>query len=273
MGDGFFTQTAVIGNGSVEELIFPQPRVPEVNAYASSRQNLALRISGETGSDEVALRTQESSAGALAYEIGRDGIKFMSMNSDVPQIYIANPSTGTRFSLAAAVDETALTPIGVYVADSGMYTIDLPDGTIAEDYDVILLTDNATGQITDLRSRPIRLPPTERAMSSADSRWLSATMRCWKVRCRSMFMNVRFMSRGLKAANAYACSIPRVLAVSMLWVRENNIRLLSIKRACISSILFRPECVSPIKWLCIKLSGIGLYRTLFDVAVIWLFPG
>lgn len=151
MGDGFFTQTAVIGNGSVEELIFPQPRVPEVNAYASSRQNLALRISGETGSDEVALRTQESSAGALAYEIGRDGIKFMSMNSDVPQIYIANPSTGTRFSLAAAVDETALTPIGVYVADSGMYTIDLPDGTIAEDYDVILLTDNATGQITDLK--------------------------------------------------------------------------------------------------------------------------
>lgn len=151
MGDGFFTQTAVIGNGSVEELIFPQPRVPEVNAYASSRQNLALRISGETGSDEVALRTQESSAGTLAYEIGRDGIKFMSMNSDVPQIYIANPSTGTRFSLAAAVDETALTPIGVYVADSGMYTIDLPDGTIAEDYDVILLTDNATGQITDLK--------------------------------------------------------------------------------------------------------------------------
>ena len=151
MGDGFFTQTAVIGNGSVEELIFPQPRVPEVNAYASSRQNLALRISGETGSDEVALRTQESSAGALAYEIGRDGIKFMSMNRDVPQIYIANPSTGTRFSLAAAVDETALTPIGVYVADSGMYTIDLPDGTIAEDYDVILLTDNATGQITDLK--------------------------------------------------------------------------------------------------------------------------
>ncbi len=151
MGDGFFTQTAVIGNGSVEELIFPQPRVPEVNAYASSRQNLALRISGETGSDEVALRTQESSAGALAYEIGRDGIKFMSMNSDVPQIYIANPSTGTRFSLAAAVDETALTPIGVYVADSGMYTIDLPDGTIAEDYDVILLTDNATGQVTDLK--------------------------------------------------------------------------------------------------------------------------
>lgn len=151
MGDGFFTQTAVIGNGSVEELIFPQPRVPEVNAYASSRQNLALRISGETGSDEVALRTQESSAGALAYEIGRDGIKFMSMNSDVPQIYIANPSTGTRFSLAAAVDETALTPIGVYVADSGMYTIDLPDGTIAEDYDAILLTDNATGQITDLK--------------------------------------------------------------------------------------------------------------------------
>ena len=61
----------------------------------------------------------------MAYEIGRDGIKFMSMNSDVPQIYIANPSTGTRFSLAAAVDETALTPIGVYVADSGMYTIDL----------------------------------------------------------------------------------------------------------------------------------------------------
>ena len=54
MGDGFFTQTSVIGIGSEEDLIFPQPRVPEVNAYASSRQNLALRISGETGSDEVA---------------------------------------------------------------------------------------------------------------------------------------------------------------------------------------------------------------------------
>ncbi len=151
VGDGIFTQTAVIGNGSEEELIFPQPQVSEGNAYASSRQNLALRISGEAGSDEVALRTQQSSAGALAYEVGRDGIKFMSMNDDVPQIYIANPSTGTRFSLAAAVDETAVTPVGVYVADSGMYTIDLPDGTLAEDYDVILLTDNATGQVTDLK--------------------------------------------------------------------------------------------------------------------------
>ena len=37
------------------------------------------------------------------------------------------------------------------MADSGMYTIDLPDGTLAEDYDVILLTDNATGQVTDLK--------------------------------------------------------------------------------------------------------------------------
>ena len=151
VGDGIFTQTAVIDNGSVEELIFPQPQVSEGNAYASSRQNLALRISGEAGSDEVALRTQQSSAGALAYEVGRDGIKFMSMNDDVPQIYIANPSTGTRFSLAAAVDETDVTPVGVYVADSGMYTIDLPDGTLAENYDVILLTDNATGQVTDLK--------------------------------------------------------------------------------------------------------------------------
>lgn len=151
VGDGIFTQTAVIDNETVEELIFPQPQVSQVNAYASSRQNLALRISGEAGSDEVALRTQQSSAKALAYEVGRDGIKFMSMNDDVPQIYIANPSTGTRFSLAAAVDETAVTPVGVYVADSGMYTIDLPDETLAENYDVILLTDNATGQVTDLK--------------------------------------------------------------------------------------------------------------------------
>ena len=98
--------------------------------------DLSLRITGNGGSDEARLRTSDSPRDALSYELGRDGVKFMSMNRSVPQIYVTNPSTGARFSLAAAVDETSSTPIGVYVADSGFYTIDLPRETMTDNYDV-----------------------------------------------------------------------------------------------------------------------------------------
>ena len=149
LGNGYFTQTAIIGHDEKESLLFPQPRSTSLFAD-NTGMNLSLRIKGEAGADKVLFRTTRSS-GALTYEVGRDGIKFMSMNPAVPQIYIDNPSTGTRFSLAAAVDEAAYTSVGVSVADSGFYTIDLPEETLAENYDVIVLIDNRTGQATDLK--------------------------------------------------------------------------------------------------------------------------
>ena len=149
LGDGYFTQTAIIGHDEKESLLFPQPQSTSLFAD-NTGMNLSLRIKGEAGADKVLFRTTRSS-GALTYEVGRDGIKFMSMNPAVPQIYIDNPSTGTRFSLAAAVDEAAYTSVGVSVADSGFYTIDLPEETLAENYDVIVLIDNRTGQATDLK--------------------------------------------------------------------------------------------------------------------------
>lgn len=149
LGDGYFTQTAIIGHDEKESLLFPQPQSTSLFAD-NTGMNLSLRIKGEAGADKVLFRTTRSSE-ALTYEVGRDGIKFMSMNPAVPQIYIDNPSTGTRFSLAAAVDEAAYTSVGVSVADSGFYTIDLPEETLAENYDVIVLIDNRTGQTTDLK--------------------------------------------------------------------------------------------------------------------------
>ena len=149
LGDGYFTQTAIIGHDEKESLLFPQPQSTSLFAD-NTGMNLSLRIKGEAGADKVLFRTTRSS-GTLTYEVGRDGIKFMSMNPAVPQIYIDNPSTGTRFSLAAAVDEAAYTSVGVSVADSGFYTIDLPEETLAENYDVIVLIDNRTGQATDLK--------------------------------------------------------------------------------------------------------------------------
>lgn len=149
LGDGYFTQTAIIGHDEKESLLFPQPQSTSLFAD-NTGMNLSLRIKGEAGADKVLFRTTRSSE-ALTYEVGRDGIKFMSMNPAVPQIYIDNPSTGTRFSLAAAVDEAAYTSVGVSVADSGFYTIDLPEETLAENYDVIVLIDNRTGQATDLK--------------------------------------------------------------------------------------------------------------------------
>ena len=150
LGDGYFTQTAIIGHDEKESLLFPQPQSTSLFAADNMGMNLSLRIKGEAGADKVLFRTTRSS-GTLTYEVGRDGIKFMSMNPAVPQIYIDNPSTGTRFSLAAAVDEAAYTSVGVSVADSGFYTIDLPEETLAENYDVIVLIDNRTGQATDLK--------------------------------------------------------------------------------------------------------------------------
>lgn len=154
LGGGYFTQTAVIGNGEKEELLFPQPQSTSLTSVAGTGMDLVLRITGDGGVDEARLRTTDSACDALSYEVGRDGVKFMSMNRSVPQIYVTNPSTGTRFSLATAVDETVSAPVGVYVADSGYYTIDLPDETMAQGYDVLLLTDTYTGQTTDLKESP-----------------------------------------------------------------------------------------------------------------------
>lgn len=140
----FFTQTATLQNS--ETLLFPQPQSLDVNGTTVSGR-VMLRVRNGEGRDEVMIAPSENPSAPLRYEMGRDGIKFMALNRDLPQIYVENADR-VRLSATLSAQSSARTPLGVY-AVPGANTIELGDNTLEEEL-VPVLIDAQTGRRTDL---------------------------------------------------------------------------------------------------------------------------
>ncbi len=106
-----------------------------------------LRVRNGEGRDEVMIAPSENPSAPLRYEMGRDGIKFMALNRDLPQIYVENADR-VRLSATLSAQSSARTPLGVY-AVPGANTIELGDNTLEEEL-VPVLIDAQTGRRTDL---------------------------------------------------------------------------------------------------------------------------
>ena len=163
-GNAFFTQTAVIGDGSTEKMTFALPPLPSKTPTLAAKPYVA--IADEEGqSDAVEVRAVKSidtietidaidsiettrSKSSLAFSLGSDGVKWQSFNDSVPQVYLLDNS-GVALSLAGQAPVGVEMAMGYRTAKDGQLTVSLPDADAFEGQSV-WLRDRATGAVTDL---------------------------------------------------------------------------------------------------------------------------
>lgn len=144
-GSAFFTQTAVIGDKATETVTFAIPEASD-NSKAPAKPFVAL--SDEDGrTDNVEVDVDDEAKG-LAFNIGSDGVKWLSFNDSVPQVYLLDNS-GVALSLAGNAPVGVEMPVGYRTAKDGALTVSLPDAG-AFDGQSVWLRDKATGEVTDL---------------------------------------------------------------------------------------------------------------------------
>ncbi len=150
--DAVFTQTATLAE--TEKFSVAQSKVVSGNAYESTtRMAVAISPYGATrqaadgsDNDEFAFQAVPHGEARIDYDLGADGVKWMSVGS--PLIYAER--NGGRYSLLTALDEEGEVNIGVSVPEAGMYVIGVPEGCNADDYEAVLLKDASTGKAVDL---------------------------------------------------------------------------------------------------------------------------
>lgn len=157
-GSAFFTQTAVIGDGTTETVTFALPPLPSQIPTPAAKPYVAL--SDESGrSDAVEVRAIKSietidaietivPKASLAFNLGSDGVKWQSFNDSVPQVYLLDNS-GVALSLAGQAPVGVEMAMGYRAAKDGQLTVSLPDAD-AFDGQSVWLKDKETGIVTDL---------------------------------------------------------------------------------------------------------------------------
>ncbi len=159
-GNAFFTQTAVIGNGSTENVTFalpvssktPDPAVKPFVAIADEDgQSDAVEVRAIKSIDAIdsidAIEAIGSKA-SLAFSLGSDGVKWQSFNDSVPQVYLLDNS-GVALSLAGQAPVGVEMAMGYRAARAGQLTVSLPNAD-AFGGQSVWLRDKATGEVTDL---------------------------------------------------------------------------------------------------------------------------
>jgi hypothetical protein len=156
-GEGFFTQTAVLGE--TETLTFKRPEYSAGGGGGGARQWIGIsrqsdattRSAGSARFDDVVnVCPQEGADAALNYRLGSDGIKWMAFDEKIAQIYILN-AVGTRLSLVSAAPVETDIDLGMKVPEAGNYVISLPEPEAYNSYAEVWLIDQQTGQKVNLK--------------------------------------------------------------------------------------------------------------------------
>ena len=144
-GSAFFTQTAVIGDGTTETVTFA---LPEASGNSKALAKPFVALSDEDGrTDNVEVDVNDETK-ALAFSLGSDGVKWQSFNDSVPQVYLLDNS-GVALSLAGNAPVGMEMAMGYRAAKDGVLTVSLPDAD-AFDGQQVWLKDQETGVVTDL---------------------------------------------------------------------------------------------------------------------------
>ena len=157
VGDGFFTQTAIIGDSEMltfKLLMYSDPS----GLVAPARRRVGIaRQSDGTRSDEkvmfedvVDVYPQAEADAKMDYRLGSDGIKWMAFDERVAQIYVQN-AVGTRLSLVSAAPVETDIDLGVKAPEAGNYVISLPEPEAYNAYAEVWLIDKQTGQKVNLK--------------------------------------------------------------------------------------------------------------------------
>ena len=81
----------------------------------------------------------------MGYELEHDAGKFMSMRTEVPQLYSLG-TDGTKYAINERPMDDGTVRLGLYIPQDGDYTLTIT----RNDAEQVLLTDSETGQTVDL---------------------------------------------------------------------------------------------------------------------------
>ena len=154
VGSAVFTQTATLKE---TETFTVGMRKAEIDHNTRST-TLALYVASAAGKrgleendgiyDELQLTAVPSEEASTEFDLARDGVKWMNDNGE-PEIFAVRD--GGRYSLLSAIDREGTIGVGVSLPEAGMYSIGIPEGCEAEDYEYVMLKDAATGKAADLK--------------------------------------------------------------------------------------------------------------------------
>lgn len=172
MGEGVFTQTATLQDYETFTV-----KVPTAGSDPQGLRGLLVTVApadAEEADDFIQLKAVESEEASSEFNIAADGVKWMSDDVSVAQIYMAR--NGGRYSMLSALDINGAVSLGLTIPEAAAYTIAIDEEAWMDEYETVVLEDKATGQMVDwltcwkaLISSRLRKPEPWKTASASDS--------------------------------------------------------------------------------------------------------
>lgn len=146
MGEGVFTQTATLQD--YETFTVAAPKAGTVSGGLRGLLVTVAPADAEEADDFIQLKAVESEEASSEFNIAADGVKWMSDDASVAQIYMAR--NGGRYSMLSALDINGAVSLGLTIPQAAAYTIAIDEEAWMDEYETVVLEDKATGQMVDL---------------------------------------------------------------------------------------------------------------------------
>ncbi len=146
MGEGVFTQTATLQDYETFTVA-----APTAGSDPQGLRGLLVTVApadAEEADDFIQLKAVESEEASSEFNIAADGVKWMSDDASVAQIYMAR--NGGRYSMLSALDINGAVSLGLTIPEAAAYTIAIDEEAWMDEYETVVLEDKATGQKVDL---------------------------------------------------------------------------------------------------------------------------
>ncbi len=146
MGEGVFTQTATLQDYETFTVA-----APTAGSDPQGLRGLLVTVApadAEEADDFIQLKAVESEEASNEFNIAADGVKWMSDDASVAQIYMAR--NGGRYSMLSALDINGAVSLGLTIPEAAAYTIAIDEEAWMDEYETVVLEDKATGQMVDL---------------------------------------------------------------------------------------------------------------------------
>lgn len=157
MGEGVFTQTATLQDYETFTV-----KAPQDGTQSQSLRGLLVTVApvdAEEADDFIQLKAVESEEASSEFNIAADGVKWMSDNASVAQIYMAR--NGGRYSMLSALDINGAVSLGLTIPQAAAYTIAIDEEAWMDEYETVVLEDKTTGQMVDLLEGAYQFQATE----------------------------------------------------------------------------------------------------------------
>ena len=157
MGEGVFTQTATLQDYETFTVA-----APTAGSEPQGLRGLLVTVApadAEEADDFIQLKAVESEEASSEFNIAADGVKWMSDNASVAQIYMTR--NGGRYSMLSALDINGAVSLGLTIPQAAAYAIAIDEEAWMDEYETVVLEDKATGQMVDLLEGAYQFQATE----------------------------------------------------------------------------------------------------------------